>query len=142
MAAFLKFIKFCIVGGSGVFVDFSVTCFFKEIIKINKYIANSIGFIVAATTNYMLNRIWTFVSNQPNFLKEYFIFFLFSLIGLAFNNGIIYLLHDKMKVNFSKIFTIKSLKNREKVDFYCAKLIAITLVTFWNFFMNYFLNFK
>lgn len=119
------FLKFCMVGGSGVVVDFGITYLCKEIIKLNKYIANSIGFIVAATTNYLLNRIWTFNSNNPQFLKEYLVFFGFSLIGLAINNATIYLLHNKFKLNF-----------------YFSKLIAIGVVTFWNFFMNYFFNFK
>ncbi len=47
----VQFIKFCLVGGSGVFVDFGITWFFKEICRINKYIANSIGFVCAATRN-------------------------------------------------------------------------------------------
>ena len=59
----VQFIKFCLVGGSGVFVDFGITWFFKEICHINKYIANSIGFVCAATSNYLLNRIWTFESH-------------------------------------------------------------------------------
>ena len=119
------FIKFCLVGGSGIFVDFGVTFFGKEIIKLNKYIANSIGFIVAATSNYLLNRFFTFASKNPQFLKEYALFFLFSLIGLFINNGVIYLLHSKLKWNF-----------------YFSKLLAIGVVTFWNFFMNYFITFK
>lgn len=39
-----QFIKFCIVGGSGVFVDFGITYLCKEWLKFNKYIANSLGF--------------------------------------------------------------------------------------------------
>ncbi|MEG1555252.1 MAG: GtrA family protein [Bacteroidales bacterium] len=120
----LKFIKFCAVGGSGVLVDFGITYVCKEWIKINKYIANSIGFIFAASSNYILNRIWTFQSNSPEIARQYFIFILFSLIGLAINNGVIYILHGKLKWNF-----------------YFSKLFAIGLVTFWNFFMNYFFNF-
>ncbi|MDR2980385.1 MAG: GtrA family protein [Bacteroidales bacterium] len=120
-----KFIKFCVVGGSGVIVDFGVTYLCKEIAKLNKYLSNSIGFIVAATSNFILNRIWTFNSQSPDILKQYGLFFLYSFIGLGLNNGIIYLLHDKGKINF-----------------YLSKLIAIGGVTFWNFFMNYFFNFQ
>lgn len=58
----LKFIKFCAVGGSGIIIDFGLTYMCKEMIKINRYLANAIGFITAATSNYVLNRIWTFES--------------------------------------------------------------------------------
>lgn len=121
----LKFIKFCVVGGSGVIVDFGVTYLCKEIAKLNKYVSNSIGFIVAATTNFFLNRFWTFSYQGSGMLRQYAMFFLFSLIGLGLNNSIIYLLHGKGKLNF-----------------YLSKLFAIGVVTFWNFFMNYFFNFQ
>ena len=60
-----KFIKFGIVGASGMVIDFGTTYVFKEYVKVQKYIANAIGFTIAATTNYFFNRIWTFHSNNP-----------------------------------------------------------------------------
>lgn len=120
-----KFIKFCVVGGSGVIVDFSVTYLLKEKARINKYIANSLGFICAATSNYILNRIWTFASTDPHITTQYFKFLGISVIGLIINNSIIYLLNDKLKINF-----------------YFSKLCAIGAVTVWNFLMNYYFNFK
>ena len=70
-----QFFKFCVVGGSGVFVDFGVTYLCKEWLKLN-------------------------------------------------NNATIYVLHGRFRLNF-----------------YLAKLFAIGVVTFWNFFMNYFFTF-
>jgi len=59
----LKFVKFCVVGLSGMGVDFGTTWILKEKVRINKYIANSTGFILAATSNYVWNRVWTFQIN-------------------------------------------------------------------------------
>ena len=81
----LKFVKFSLVGFSGVFVDFGITFFFKEIVKIQKYVANAVGFSMAATTNYFLNRIWTFHSQNPNIMLEFTRFFIIALIGLMIN---------------------------------------------------------
>jgi putative flippase GtrA len=120
----LKFIKFCIVGFSGVFVDFGFTYFFKEIVKVQKYVANAIGFSTAATTNYILNRIWTFESKNPQILLEYTRFFVIALIGLGINTAIIWLMHDKFKVNF-----------------YLSKLVATVIVTLWNFLINAYYTF-
>ena len=39
-----KFIKFCVVGGSGMVVDFGLTYAFKEKLRVNKYVSNTIGF--------------------------------------------------------------------------------------------------
>ncbi len=70
-AFFLKFVKFSLVGFSGVFVDFGITFLAKENFRIQKYIANAMGFTMAATSNYMLNRIWTFHSTNPNVMLEF-----------------------------------------------------------------------
>ena len=120
-----RFLKFCLVGGSGVVVDFGITYLAKEFLKLNKYVANSLGFICAATSNYILNRTWTFGSNDPDIAMQYLQFFGFSLIGLAINNLVIYLLHGRVKWNF-----------------YVVKLIATGVVTFWNFSMNYIFTFQ
>lgn len=116
----LKFLKFCLVGFSGMLVDFGFTWLCKEKFKWNKYVSNSIGFVLAATNNYIWNRWWTFQSDNANIPIEYGKFFVISVIGLGLNNLVIYLLHEKLKLNF-----------------YLAKLIAIGVVTVWNFTMNY-----
>ena len=46
-----QFLKFCVVGGSGLFVDFGITYLCKEWLRLNKYAANSLGFLCASTTN-------------------------------------------------------------------------------------------
>ena len=88
----LKFLKFCVVGLSGMVIDFSTTWLLKEKAKVNKYIANSTGFILAATSNYIWNRIWTFQSENSQIAVEYFSFILISIAGLGINNFVIYLL--------------------------------------------------
>ena len=114
-----RLIKFCVVGFSGMLVDFFFTWLCKEKFKWNKYISNSIGFVLAATNNYIWNRIWTFQSQGTEIMREYSSFFIISLVGLGINNAVIYLLHDRLKLNF-----------------YLAKILAIGVVTLWNFGMN------
>lgn len=123
--AFLwKFLKFAIVGFSGLFVDFGITYVCKEFLKIQKYVSNSIGFTAAASSNYILNRVWTFQSKDPDIVIEYSAFLIISLIGLGINNLILWLIITKFKMNF-----------------YLAKLFAIGVVTVWNFLANYFITF-
>jgi putative flippase GtrA len=120
-----KFIKFCAVGFSGMVIDFGTTWLLKEKLGINKYIANSTGFILAASSNYLVNRYWTFHSVNPRIATEYLSFISISLIGLAINNLVIYILNGRMKMNF-----------------YLSKLFAVGVVTLWNFFMNYLITFR
>lgn len=114
-----KFIKFGVVGFSGLIVDFGTTFLCKEFLKIQQYVSNAIGFMLAASSNYYLNRIWTFESANPNVMIEYSEFILISLIGLAINTLIIWLLVSRLKMNF-----------------YLSKVFAVGVVTVWNFFAN------
>jgi putative flippase GtrA len=121
----LKFLKFCAVGLSGMAIDFGITWLLKEKLKVNKYIANSCGFILAASSNYILNRVWTFESHRLQIFSEYFSFVGISVIGLALNNLFVYIFSDRLKWNF-----------------YFSKFLAIILVTLWNFGMNFLFTFK
>ena len=116
----LKMLKYCLVGLTGMIIDFSSTWLMKEKVKINRFVANSIGFTIAAISNYLLNKSWTFHSQNNNVTVEFARFFGIALVGLVINNMIIYLMNDKLKLNF-----------------YLSKLIAIGIVTAWNFLLNY-----
>lgn len=118
-----KFIKFIVVGFSGMIVDFSITILLKEKFGIHRYISNSAGFIMAASSNYLFNRIWTFESRNPQIFNEYGTFIIISIIGLAINNFFLFVFEKKLK-------------------FYFAKFIAIIITSIWNFAANYYLNFN
>lgn len=121
----LKMLKFGLIGISGMVIDFGITSILKEVFKVQKYISNSIGFTLAATSNYILNRIWTFNSTSPDIVLQFSKFFIISILGLLLNNLIIFIFTDyKFKLNF-----------------YVSKAIATLLVFFWNFLMNYFFTF-
>jgi putative flippase GtrA len=116
----LKFLKFCTVGFSGLAIDFGITYLTKEKLKFNKYVANSLGFAIASTTNYFLNKVWTFHDTNPDAITQFSKYIFIAFIGLLLNNLIIYLL-----------------VNKKEMTFYWAKLIAIGIVVFWNFIANY-----
>lgn len=114
-----KFIKFGVVGCSGMIIDFGTTYLCKEKLRLNKYLSNCIGFILAATSNYFLNRIWTFESHKEEIAVQYMQFMVVSTIGLGVNSLVLYVLTDRMKWNF-----------------YLSKFVAIAITTIWNFLGN------
>jgi putative flippase GtrA len=120
----IKFIKFCAVGFSGLFVDFFITWLLKEKVRTNKYLANATGFLTAATSNYVLNRVWTFRSTNDGILLEYTSFLAVSTAGLLINTVVMYFLIEKKQYNF-----------------YISKVFATIVVTCWNFFANYYFTF-
>lgn len=111
--------KFAAVGLLGMSIDFFFTWLCKEKFKINKFVANGIGFTVAVINNYILNRIWTFSSKDPQIIGQFLYFLGISCIGLALNTGFLYLFHQKLKLNF-----------------YLSKLMGIGMVFIWNFSAN------
>ena len=114
--------RFGVVGVAGTLIDFGLTFVSKEIFKTSKYVANAFGFGIAATTNYFLNKVWTF-ENHTNGVgsvaQQYGKFLIVALIGLGLNTLIIYLLTKKRNTNF-----------------YIAKAFATGVVLFWNFGAN------
>ncbi|MBE7178587.1 MAG: GtrA family protein [Mucilaginibacter polytrichastri] len=121
---FGKLVRFGLVGFSGVFIDVGFTWFFREKTRLSKYAASSLGFTIATASNYIFNHYWTFKKNNPAEILEFGRFFIVALIGLGISNVIIYFLSEKLRVNF-----------------YIAKIIAIIMVSFWNFLANYFYTF-
>ena len=121
--AIIKLIKFGFVGLSGLCIDFGITWLLKEKARINKYVANSCGFISAVVNNYTWNRYWTFKSTH-DWLPEFGRFILFALAGLVLSNLLILFFHGKRNVKF-----------------YYAKGLAVICVFAWNFLANFFYNF-
>jgi putative flippase GtrA len=120
----LKFLKFCAVGFSGMLIDFGLTWTLKEKVRINQYIANSCGFMLAVVSNYVWNRLWTFGSHNDRITTEFLSFLIISLIGVGINNLILWALTDRFRLHF-----------------YFSKLCAIGVVTLWNFSMNLLVTF-
>ncbi|MEJ5961536.1 GtrA family protein [Pedobacter immunditicola] len=116
--------KFGVTGLSGMVLDFSVTWLFKDVLFINKFLANAIGFTVAVISNYLINRVWTFQS-KAKMARQFAGFATVSVIGLLLNTLIVYVFNHLLSLNF-----------------YFSKVIAVGLVFIWNFSVNYFFIFK
>ena len=123
-ALILRFLKFGVVGVSGTVIDFGLTWLLKEKCHVKKFVANTIGFVVAASSNYILNRIWTWGSHSQQVGAEYFKFFGVSVIGLGLNTLILYLLNEKVHWNF-----------------WLSKVCATGVVMVWNFLANNYFTF-
>tara|TARA_X000000368_G_scaffold293243_1_gene233190 strand:+ start:320 stop:694 length:375 start_codon:yes stop_codon:yes gene_type:complete len=121
----IKFLKFLLVGFSGMILDFSMTYFIKERLLLNKYFANSMGFSIAAISNFMLNKYYTFNSTNPEFLQEFYWFIAISIISLFIYNGVLW-------------FGI----NKLNMKFYFSKMLGIFFITFWNFFAHLLITFQ
>ena len=82
---FFNFLKLGVVGYSGLVLDFGLTYIAKEKLQWNKYVTNSLDFLVACVSNYYLNRIWTFHSLDPEIVWQFSKFLFIAVIGLLLN---------------------------------------------------------
>lgn len=119
-----KVLRFSVTGVAGAAVDFGFTYLFKEVLKVNKFVSNAIGFTLAATLCFFLNKYWTYESQNPLGWTEYFTFIAVSLVGLGINSLVLFLLNEKLKWNF-----------------YLSKCFAIGVAAVWNFLANLLITF-
>lgn len=121
----VQFFKFGLVGSSGLVIDFGVTWVFKEKLKTNKYISNSIGFLFGVTNNYFFNKYFTFNDNNSSISTQFLIFLTISIVGFLLNTLFLYLLQKNTKINF-----------------YVCKVLVIAIVFVWNFIANSLFTFR
>lgn len=120
-----RFIRFGLVGGSGVFVDLAVFHLLRRLVGLGLTRSTIISAEVAIINNFLWNDAWTFrdmSSQQKGWRKRIKRFLKFNLICLA---GVIL---QTLIVNF--LFNVLGINE------YLAKVIAIAIVTFWNFWIN------
>lgn len=120
-----RFIRFGLVGGSGVFVDLAVFHLLRRLVGLGLTRSTIISAEVAIINNFLWNDAWTFSdmsSQQKGWRKRIKRFLKFNLICFA---GVIL---QTLIVNF--LFNVLGINE------YLAKVIAIVIVTFWNFWIN------
>jgi putative flippase GtrA len=111
--------RFCAVGASGFAVNLAVYALLLRGADTHYLLAATGSFLVAVTSNYTWNRLWTFRGERGHVAYQGLRFLVVSTIALAANLVILRLLVDSFDVG--KVL---------------AQAIAIVLVTPWNFVGN------
>lgn len=139
------FIKFGLVGASGVIVNMTIYTTLIAL-DINYMVAATVAFLFAVTSNFYLNFIWTFKGKgkDKSIKKKYIHFFLISLLNFLINLFILRLtvgfltesqwvygiIEDHVDMDPNKVIKV------------IAQIIGIGIATFFNFFGNYFITFR
>jgi putative flippase GtrA len=133
----LQFSKFAVVGFVNTALDFGVlnVLIFATGVRGGAYLIllNSISFSIATANSYFWNKYWTFKKKDSVKVVEIGQFLTVSLIGLAINSGIVYLISTHISPMFG--FSPGLWVNLAKVAATGASLI-------WNFVGYKFLVFK
>jgi len=120
---FSKAGRFYTVGASGLLVNYMVSFLFGVVLTNLWYLyATMIGIVFSMTSNFILNKMWTFEDRTFNLKKtfrQYGLFLGFSTIGAAFQLMIVYVLIESQHMNYS-----------------LALLVAVAIASVGNFILN------
>ncbi|NJN22667.1 MAG: glycosyltransferase [Leptolyngbya sp. RL_3_1] len=120
-----RFLRFGLVGFSGLFVDYGIFFLLFSQLGLGLTTSNVLSAETAICNNFLWNDAWTFADfsqQQQGWnarLKRFLKFNLICLAGLVLNTLIVNLLFNLLGFNA-----------------YLAKFIAIATVTLWNFWVN------
>jgi dolichol-phosphate mannosyltransferase len=134
------FVCFCLVGLTGVVVDLGIFYLLRTVLGLGLTRSGIISAEVAIINNFLWNDLWTFsnISRRQTGISQRIKRFLkFNLVCLS--GVIIQILIINIIFNFFNLND--SLNSLVRIDV-LAKLIAIVLVTFWNFWLNSKLNWR
>lgn len=126
-----RFFRFGIVGFSGVFVNMGIFYLLRTSTGLGFTTSNAISAELAIINNFLWNDLWTYGDisrKQPGKRRLLIRLLKFNLVCLA--GLVLNLLISNLLFNFLGI------------NQYLANLIAIIIVTFWNFWINLKLNWR
>lgn len=115
--------RFYTVGASGLLVNYLVSFLFGVVLSNLWYIyATMIGIVFSMTSNFILNKVWTFEDRDFDLkktLRQYGLFLGFSGIGAIFQIFMIYVLVESRHLNYS-----------------VALFVAVVIASVGNFILN------
>lgn len=119
----LRFVKFCLVGISGVGINIGLLWLLTESLGFHYMLSAIISIEASVITNFTLNNFFTFADRNERgnglFIGRLFKFNITSLVGIAINAGAL--------LFFTEAFGI----------FYIlSSLIGIAMATMWNYLVN------
>ncbi|MGN6630276.1 MAG: glycosyltransferase [Candidatus Nitrosocosmicus sp.] len=121
--------RFFTVGASGLLINYLVSVLLSSglLAKLWYIESTSIGIIISITSNFMLNKVWTF--GDRNFapkhtIKQYLLFLIICSLGASLQLGLVYLLVES------------------KVSYELSLLLAVIAASVSNFVLNKKLTFK
>ena len=114
----LQLLRYGFVGGVAFVADYGSLYLLTDIAHFHYLISAAVAFVIGLTVNYLLSISWVFKKERVT--KPWIEFVVFStigVIGLALNEGIMYLVTDCLQLHYM-----------------LSKLISTAVVFFWNFF--------
>jgi len=118
-----RFVKFCLVGGSGVVVNMGLLWLLTEVVGLFYLVSAAIAIETSIINNFILNDIWTFKDRRaPGMaarLMRLLKFNLVSAVGIGINMGVLWTCTEVLGIYYL-----------------ISNLIGIAAAMLWNFIIN------
>ena len=125
-----EILRFVITGGVSFVVEFILLVVLRDTAGLPTLLANAIAFTVSVIVNYFLCLLWVFQGAEGGSRGKQAVFFLTSLIGLALNELIMFVLGAVL----GEDTVLFSFAGRAVSMYMVNKVIATLLVMVWNYF--------
>lgn len=89
-----QIIKFGLVGFLCFFIDYGIMVFLTEVAGVHYLLSSGISFTVSVIVNYVLSLTYVFETEKGNWIKEFIIFVVLSVIGLGINQVLMWFCVD------------------------------------------------
>lgn len=113
----LRFLRFGLVGGSGVLVNMTVLWLLHDELSLPLGLSGVAAVLVAICNNFLWNNFWTFRASRV-MARRVAQFLVISLVGMVINVSVL-----KLLVHFGS-------------HYLAANFVGILVATAWNFFAN------
>lgn len=131
-----RFVKFAIVGGVGTLVDYLVFNLAAFLVGLPEILSQGISFAAAVTSNFILNRNWTFRDARSKRLRvQLGQYLLVNLIGLLIRTPIFAWLATTLHTVMDPLQLPLDI-NASWLAHNLALAGAIAVVMLWNYFVN------
>lgn len=97
---FKQILKFGVVGGLAFLIDYSLLFICTEYLNIYVLYSSVISFSVSVIFNYILSTKWVFNANGNKTIKDFIMFLILSVIGLALNQLIMFIGVEKLDIYY------------------------------------------
>ncbi|MFK8184685.1 MAG: GtrA family protein [Phormidesmis sp.] len=139
-----QFLRFVVVGFSGLFIDIVVFYLLREFLALPLYLSTGLSIEMAIINNFFWNDAWTFADlaqQQKGWTARFSRlckFNLVCLVGAFLQVGVMTLILAIPAVGQIPAWINQFMAGAwtNNADEYFAKITAIALVTLWNFWIN------
>lgn len=114
----IQLFRYGFVGGGAFLADYGTLFLLTEYVGVPYLLSAAIAFVAGLVVNYLLSISWVFNQNRSDKpAKEFLFFTIIGVIGLLFNELIMYVATDLCHLHYM-----------------LSKIISTAIVFFWNFF--------